>query len=267
MTDDAHPTLPAARRLSLLLPTPAARAAASVFAALVLVHLGAQLAGADLLTDSSQWLLMPALAAVVWCATTAPRPRLVRLVLLALGFSWLGDSAPDLADGDTSFLLMVGFFLCAQVTYAVAFWPFRGRSVARRPVLLVLYVVAFAALVAACAGQAGALLPAVVVYGVCLTTMAVLATGLGRLAAVGGVVFLVSDAMIALGSFTTWFDPPASGFWVMLTYTVGQALLAAGVLTVAPADAVATAGAGANQDAVRIIQSSGSPTTSNPNFS
>jgi uncharacterized membrane protein YhhN len=241
VTDDAHPTLPAARRLSLLLPTPTARSAATVFAALVLVHLGAQLAGVDLLSDASQWLLMPALAATVWCATSAPRPRLVRLVLLALGFSWLGDSAPDLTDGDAAFLVMVGFFLCAQVTYAVALWPMRRESVARRPALLVPYAVAFAALVAACAGDAGALLPAVVVYGLCLATMAVLATGLGPLAAVGGAVFLVSDAMIALGSFTEWFNPPVSGFWVMLTYTAGQALLAAGVLA-RSAEAVRAAG-------------------------
>lgn len=204
--------------------------AAALFAVLVLVHLGAQLADAQRLAVVTQWLLMPALAATVWLATSRPRARLVRLVLLALGFSWLGDSAPDLADGDAAFLVMVGFFLCAQVTYAVAFWPWRRESAARRPGLVVPYLVVFAALVAACAGAAGALLPAVVVYGVCLATMAVLATGLGRLAGIGGAIFLASDAMIALGSFTEWFDPPVSGFWVMLTYTVGQALLAVAVV-------------------------------------
>jgi len=245
VTDADHSPRPASRRLSALLPTPASRLAGALFVALVLVHLGLQLAGADSLAAASQWLLMPALAATVWFATRSPRPRLVRLVLVALGFSWLGDAAPDLADGDTAFLVMVGFFLCAQVTYAVAFWPYRRQSVARRPLLVVPYVIVFAVLVALCAGNAGALLPAVVVYGLCLATMAVLATGLGRLTALGGAIFLVSDALIALGAFTTWYDPPVQGFWVMLTYTVGQALLAAGVLRVARAEAVSSVDAAA----------------------
>ena len=60
--------------------------------------------------------------------------------------------------------------------------------------------------------------------------MAALATGVHPLAAVGGAVFLASDAMIALGQFTTWFTPPAADLWVMLTYVAGQALLVAGVL-------------------------------------
>ncbi|MFE6235642.1 lysoplasmalogenase [Cellulosimicrobium sp. NPDC057862] len=212
-------------------------AAWGALALLTLVHLAAQLAGASALADTSQWFLMPLLAVCLWLATrrrdgvgSGRRSRLVVLTLVALGFSWLGDTAPDLADGDTAFLVMVGFFLCAQVTYTLAFWPYRAGSVVRRPLVLAPYLLAFLVLVAACAPGAGSLLVPVVVYGACLVLMAVTATGVDRLAAVGGAVFLVSDALIALNAFAPWYALPAHGFWVMLTYVVGQVLLVLGVL-------------------------------------
>lgn len=211
-------------------------AAWGVLALLTLVHLAAHLAGASTLADTSQWFLMPALAVCLWLASRPAddavrrRPRLVRLTLVALAFSWLGDTAPDLADGDAAFLVMVGFFLCAQVTYTLAFWPYRSGSVLRRPLALAPYLVALVGLVVACTPGAGALLLPVVVYGLCLVAMAVTATGVDRLAAVGGAVFLVSDALIALDAFAPWYALPAHGFWVMLTYVGGQVLLVLGVL-------------------------------------
>lgn len=177
----------------------------------------------------SQWLLMPMLAATLALATTAPRSRLVRTTLLALAFSWLGDTAPSRFDGDTAFLVMIAFFLLAQLAYIVAFLPYAAASVATRPAV-VLYLVAVAGLVVACAPGAGVLLVPALIYGLCLGATAVLSTGLGRGAGAGGALFLLSDAMIALGAFAGWFTPPAEGFWVMLTYIAGQALLVWGVL-------------------------------------
>ena len=219
-------------------------AAWGALALLTLVHLAAQLGVASTLADTSQWFLMPVLAGCLWLAARPAtdggrrRSRLVRLTLLALGFSWLGDTAPDLADGDTAFLVMVGCFLCAQVTYTIAFWPYRASSVLRRPLALAPYLLAFAVLVVACAPGAGSLLVPVVVYGACLVLMAVTATGVDRLAAVGGAVFLVSDALIALNAFAPRYALPAHGFWVMLTYVVGQVLLVLGVLRRERASAV-----------------------------
>lgn len=210
---------------------PAARLFLAGFALVAVVHLVAQLAGSDAVATTTQVLLMPLLAAVLWCETSSPRSRLVALVLLALGLSWLGDSAPKLTSGDAAFLVMIGFFLLAQVAYIVAFLPFRARSVlqVRRPLLLV-YVAAVAALVAACAGGAAGLLVPVLVYGACLGTMAVLATGVNRLTALGGALFLVSDGLIALGAFASGFALPVEGFWVMSTYVAAQVLIVLGVL-------------------------------------
>lgn len=227
--------VPGARpRPARVLPTDLL-AAVVVLGVLTLVHLAAHLGGADRLADATQWLLMPALAAVLAVATRPARTgrsrsRLVRVVLLALGFSWLGDALPDLAAGDTAFLLMVGGFLLAQTTYVVAFWPYRRRGALGRPLLLVPYAAALVALLALCVPHAGPLAGPVVVYGAVLTAMAVTATGLGPLGVVGGAVFLVSDALIALDAFVPGATLPRHGFAVMLTYVVGQTLLVLAVL-------------------------------------
>ncbi|WFR71314.1 lysoplasmalogenase [Prescottella defluvii] len=208
-----------------------ARITWAAFAALALVHLAAQLVGADTAANVTQWFLMPVLAAVLWLSTAAPRSRLIVLTLVALGFSWLGDSAPDLADGDTAFLLMVGFFLLAQITYIAAFAPFTTADTLRRNRgVVVAYVVVVALLIAACAPGAGALLVPALVYGAALGAMAILAAGVNRAVAIGGGVFLVSDGMIALGAFADWFNPPVEGFWVMATYIAAQVLIVLGVL-------------------------------------
>lgn len=212
---------------------------AAAFAVACLVHLVAQLAGLGTLDRVSQWLLMPLLAVTLASATSgAPRTPLVRLTLLSLGFSWLGDTAPGFAPEGTGFLVMIGFFLVAQVVFIVAFWPYRRASVlspsqpARRRALALVYLLALVVLVVACAPGAGALLVPVIVYGATLAFMAALATGVGRLVAIGGAVFVVSDSLIALEAFVEGWALPGQGFWVMSTYIAAQALIVAGVVRV-----------------------------------
>ena len=201
------------------------------FAVTTLLHLGAQLGALPVLENVTQWLLMPLLAVMLYVETTAPRGRLVSLTLVALTLSWLGDTAPDLASGDTSFLLMVGFFLLAQLAYIIAFLPYRAHSVlTRRRWLLAVYVAAVVGLVAACAGGAEQMLVPVLAYGACLGAMAVLSTGVHPATALGGALFLVSDGLIALGAFAPGFDPPFEGFWVMVTYVAAQVFIVGGVL-------------------------------------
>jgi uncharacterized membrane protein YhhN len=209
----------------------AARLLLGVLAVVTAVHLMAQLIGSSGLADATQALLMPLLAGVLWWGTSAPRSRLVSFTLAALGFSWLGDTAPKLAAGDPAFLLMVGFFLLAQIAYIVAFLPYRRRSVLHvNRAWLAAYAAVVAALVAACVSGAADMLVPVLVYGACLGTMAVLSTGVNPFTAVGGAIFLLSDGLIALDAFVPGFGLPAQGFWVMLTYVAAQVLLVAGVL-------------------------------------
>lgn len=243
------------------MPALRSRVLAGLLVATTAVHLGAHLASAGRVADVTQWFLMPLLAAWVTTEVRAPRDRLVRLVLAGLVASWLGDTAPRLAPSGSRFLVMVAFFLCAQACYIAAFWPFRARSVlgrlrtggagssnadgleprrtgASRPrggrragaIGTLAYVVVLVALVAACAPGTGSLLVPTVVYGVCLVSMAALATGVSRRVALGAAIFLVSDSLIALQAFTSWYAVPEHGFWVMLTYVVGQVLIASGVV-------------------------------------
>ena len=97
-----------------------------------------------------------------------------------------------------------------------------------QPLVLPWGQLALVVLVALCREGAGDLLVPVVVYGVALAAMAVLATGLGPVAGVGGAVFMLSDSLIALRAFAD-VELPAHSFWVMLTYVAGQALLVAAV--------------------------------------
>lgn len=212
--------------------TPAVRGWAAAYALAAVVHLGALLTGADALAVASQWLLMPLLMAVLVTATRWPRGHLVRWGLAALVASWLGDSLPSLLGGDAAFLAMIGCFLLAQVAYVIAFAPDARRSfLHRRPALLVPYALVLVGLVSACAPHADDLLVPVAIYGGVLTAMAVLATGVGPLVAVGGAVFLVSDGLIALDRFVPSWDLPGQDLWVMLTYVTGQALIVAGIAT------------------------------------
>ncbi|KQY56303.1 lysoplasmalogenase [Nocardioides sp. Root140] len=193
------------------------------------VHLWAQWMAQGRVADGTQWLLMPLLAGALWLDTRSGRSRLARLTLLALVFSWLGDALPGFFSGDADFLVMVGCFLLAQLTYVNAFLPYADRSVLHvGRIALAPYVVFVIVLVTLCAAGAGVLLIPVLIYGGCLGAMAVLATGVNGLVWVGGTTFLVSDAMIALDAFSD-LEIPHSDFWVMLTYVVAQVLIVLGV--------------------------------------
>lgn len=218
---------------------PFARVLLVLFGLLALAHLGIQLLGPGDWSRPTQVFLMPALALVLVAAVHRPGGRLrdrlphrlLGLALIALVFSWLGDTAPAFASGDAAFLLMVGFFLVAQVVYVVAFWPYRAESVLyRRRALILPYVGFVALLVWLCAPHTGGLLVPVLLYGLILGLMAVLATGLNPWVATGGALFLVSDALIALRAFVPGFDLPQNGFWVMGTYIAAQTLIVLGLL-------------------------------------
>lgn len=207
-------------------------AAFLTFAVVALVHLVMQATTpGGVVADLTQVLLMPALAWVLLSGTPDPKSRLVRIVLLALGLSWLGDTLPRFAEegSDVGFGLMLGAFLLAQLAYLAAFLPFVGRSIVRtRPALLAPYLLVFVLVLWVTSGGAGSFLLGVGVYGIAILAMAVLATGVDRVAAIGAIVFLFSDALIAVRAFAD-LELPLHGVWVMLTYVVGQALLVAAV--------------------------------------
>lgn len=225
--------------------------ALAVLVAVTVVHLVAQAVDpGGVLADLTQVLLVPALAWLLVTSTPSPTSQIVRLALLALGFSWLGDTLPRFFDdgSDAAFWWLVGCFTLAQIAYIAAFLPFVRRSIiVTRPVLLIPYVLAMLVLLLVTKGE-GSVVSPVMIYVVAILLMAVLATGLDRVAATGAVVFLVSDALIALAAFTD-LELPLHAVLVMLTYVIAQGLL---VTSIAHADRAERVGHSARAVAQRV---------------
>ncbi|WP_203568020.1 lysoplasmalogenase [Aestuariimicrobium ganziense] len=207
-----------------------------------IIHLGMLVAGAEGSTARvSQGSLMLTLA--IWALAPlpqgrglAPRPFPAWFALgmaAAIGFSWLGDVGPAFAPDGTGFLTMVGFFFLAQVAWIATLFPWRRHSIltgSRRPLVLV-YLVAAGTVLALTASGAGSLVWAVVPYAVVLAATGVLATGLGWRGTLGGLLFIVSDALIAIYTFRPSTDPgePTRALVIMATYCLAQGLLVWGV--------------------------------------
>ncbi|MER6788652.1 lysoplasmalogenase [Streptomyces sp. NPDC000658] len=168
-------------------------------------------------------LLMPLLAA--WAALRgAPR-----LLLAALACGWGGDVLL-LSDADPAFLGGMASFAAGHVCY-LALFARVGRPRARAAVLAPCYgVVLTATVVLLWPGLPQELRPPVAVYSALLTAMAcTAAVRLGPVAGAGGLLFLLSDTLIATG-VADWPQPPRPDLWIMLTYVAAQFLLVRGVL-------------------------------------
>lgn len=225
-------------------PRPARRYAArgllTAFAALTAVHLLALLAhtGADGATATAAGTvvqltkpaLMPLLAAHVLVRGGPP------LLAAALLFGCGGDTLLQLG-GELLFLLGMGSFAAGHVCYLVLFAR-RGRAAPRSRT-----AAAAAAYTLAWAGTVALLWPdlpsdlraPVAAYSLLLTATAFGALRTGARTALGGLLFLLSDTLIATG-IAAWPQLPAPQFWIMLTYTAAQYALATGLLrTTAPA--------------------------------
>ncbi|WP_327314142.1 lysoplasmalogenase [Streptomyces sp. NBC_01235] len=168
-------------------------------------------------------LLMPLLAA--WAALRgAPRP-----LVAALLCGWGGDVLL-LSEADPAFLAGMASFAAGHVCYLVLFAR-THRPRARAVLLAPCYGTALIATVALLwPGLPADLRLPVAVYSTLLTAMAYSATTrLGPVAGAGGLLFLLSDTLIATG-VADWPQPPRPDLWIMLTYLVAQFLLVHGTL-------------------------------------
>lgn len=208
----------------------AARAAAAAFAVLVVLHLAAVAGHADVLRAVTKPLLMPALAGYA-VARRAPR-----LLVAALACGWGGDVLLEIG-GTVPFLLGMASFAAGHVCYLRLFAA-RGALAARGRPRYAVYGAVWAVLVVLLwPGLDAGLRAPVAVYSLLLAAMAAGAYGLGPAGTAGGVLFLLSDGMIAAG-LADWPQPPAHDLWIMLTYAAAQALLTRAVLGAPDPDAV-----------------------------
>ncbi|HIT74868.1 MAG TPA: lysoplasmalogenase [Candidatus Avipropionibacterium avicola] len=170
-------------------------------------------------------IALPLPALMVWFAVSTRRWHRESVATLAgLAFSWLGDGL-----GAVDLRVKIAMFLVAQICYAVAFWPTFRRTWGPAGWWRVgLVAVPVAVMVAVVAPRAGSLAVPVVAYGLVIAVMALCATSLGPLATAGGLLFLVSDAMLGGQEFAGWYWK-FQGLAIMATYLVAQGCLARAV--------------------------------------
>ena len=203
------------------------------YALVTVVHIGSLLAEAEMLQRLTQPLFAPLLMAVL--LTAAPqRSRTITLLMCGLLCAWSADTLGQLLP-DVVQLLTVFGFLGLLVFYSAALYPLWARTRdAMRIALAIPYAGVVIGLFMACADGAGPLLPAVAAYAVALAAMAFLSAGGNGLTWSGGTLFLVSSSLLAMD----WFLPGASIAFstelVVLTYTVGHALLIGGMVRAMP---------------------------------
>lgn len=198
------------------------------YAIVAFVHLVSVLADAGAVTDVAATARMPLLAlGVVLAMRGASRGLPFVLLLIAIAMSWFGGLAGSFL-GSLSLPMMLLFFGLAHLAYI---WLFSRRLAVRRvPWWALVYLAWWVGIIVVLWPRLGNLTIAVAIYGVVLAGTAVTATQCNPLIAWGGAVFLASDTFLSL----VIFFPEASGAWgfpmAMLTYNLGQGLIALGAV-------------------------------------
>jgi uncharacterized membrane protein YhhN len=186
-----------------------------------------------------EYVLKPAtLALLAAAAAVSDIGTLKPWVVAALVFGLLGDIGLMLSDGrtDPPFLTGLGAFLIGHVWYIVAFLTAGVRGLHLVAGLLVVGGVAGLTLPAVLRGaarSAGREFALVVAgYAAVLAAMTVLGVGTGIVAtAIGAVLFLVSDTLIARDRFVA---PVRHGpLAVIVTYHLAQFLILIGLISAA----------------------------------
>ncbi len=223
------------------------------YAAVSLLHVGT-LAVNSPLAPPTKLLLMPLLAVgALWAAaalrtgrgsasdsgsgagsgagigtTGPPRGAALALLLGAIALSWLGDGAGTFFPFAPQLPVMLGFFGLAHVCYIALFW--RVLAVRRLPFWAVTYAVWWVVLLVVLWPHLGALSFEVAGYGLVLGGTAAAASRCGPTIAVGAVFFLASDTILAFRLFLPDAVPGWTSPLVMLTYCLGQGMIAVGAL-------------------------------------
>ena len=201
------------------------------------MNLAGQLSGNNMLTMVSKPLLMPLIALSVWLLLKehGVRTSRVKTIVLALLFGALGDILL-MVSGTGWFLSGMLAFLIGHVFYFCSIpapWKVKGIS---GKVFSLLLLIGLLAGVISLAGKfplEGFMKIAVKFYAcafaflvyACIVAAVDRKQPLYLLAALGFVIFAVSDTFVAIGAFTD-LKIPQRGFIVMSTYIAAQAIVA-----------------------------------------
>lgn len=201
-----------------------------VYALVVVVHLVVIATGLVALAAPTKAALMPALLLALLVGVPTLRSEVTLWAGLGVLLSWAGDVALA-SPGDIGFLVGLGCFLLAHVSYLVLYLrPLRRRRV---PWWGLVFAVWWGVLIAVLMPFSGSLTIPLVVYGAVLCGAAAVALGTNPVVAAGAAVFLVSDSLLALRMFVPGFSFVQQDVVIMLAYTLGQGLIVAGAVRAA----------------------------------
>ena len=199
------------------------------YAVISLIHIVALAGDVEAIAGPTKLLLMPLLAvAVFWGGLGSRRGTVYTLLLVAIALSWLGDGAGTLFPTVPTVPMMLLFFGLAHLCYIWIFW--RRIPVQRVPKWAVVYGLWWVGLLLFLGPDLGALFIPVALYGLVLAGTAVAASRCHPLVAAGGAFFFASDAVLAFRLFRPDTMPDWTSPLVMLTYCLGQGLIAAGII-------------------------------------
>lgn len=188
----------------------------------------ASLSGAYLLLDAApvgltqvllKGLLMPAL--LWWVVAVCAHPP--RALVVGLLLATVGDVGLEF---EATFMLGMAGFLGMQIAFIAGFVQLGALRSWRAVAPAVGYLLVWVGANLLLGPQLGDLRIPVLGYSLALCAMAALGASLGGRIGVGGLLFLVSDTLIAAGM--AGLDVPGRGAVVMVTYLTSQYLIASG---------------------------------------
>lgn len=200
------------------------------------------------LKDGFKWLLMPTLALFYYQSVTKPISSFHQKMFLALFFSWLGDVFLIFGTDEKPLFFLLGLvsFLIAHVMYVFTFinlektaekGGFSGKLIFLIPLVAYMGFLLYTLIPSLLADEKKKeMLVPVLVYSSVISAMVVTAVNrIGRVSQqsfqwtfAGALLFMFSDSIIALNKFN---EPITNAsVYIMLLYTVGQFLIAKGIL-------------------------------------
>lgn len=204
-----------------------------LFAIDSMLELASQLFNWHPLSLFSKPLLMPLLIGYFVSASGANRSLLKKLVVLALVFSWVGDTVLMFQNiNGMYFIIGLVAFLLAHVMYIVGFTKLKNSTTKVERLAIIVFFLAYSAtLVIFLWPGLGNMKAPVMLYALVLTIMGVLgvikSTTNHPYITFGVLFFVASDSILALNKFL--IDVPFNGVLIMGTYIAAQWLIVAGV--------------------------------------
>lgn len=200
--------------------------------ALGIINIASGILDIEWLNFVSKPLLMISLFAFYFQKVKNDISKTDKIMLVSLIFSCLGDTFLMFQGKNPQFFLLgLGSFLVAQLTYSSVFKSI-GVSNYNKRYPFIIYGLVFIAFLLDRIPK-GFMMP-IVVYATAIMWMGITAAERQtkqksyQFVLIGAISFIISDSLIAINKFA--FPIPLSGLWVMATYIAAQYLIVEGVV-------------------------------------